>query len=73
MVHSKEMAMILSLELDIMVKFGFKLVTRSSTYWVDVLTSLWDMYLSEEMEWEEELMFRSEKNKRNISHLYQLI
>lgn len=73
MVHSKEMAMILSLELDMMLKFGFKLVTRSSTYWVDVLTSLWDTYLTEEMDWEEELMFRSEKNKRNISHLYQLI
>lgn len=65
--------MILSLELDMMLKFGFKLVTRSSTYWVDVLTSLWDTYLTEEMDWEEELMFRSEKNKRNISHLYQLI
>lgn len=73
MVHSKEMTMILSLELDMMLKFGFKLVTRSSTYWVDVLTSLWDTYLTEEMDWEEELMFRSEKNKRNISHLYQLI
>lgn len=67
------MTMILSLELDMMLKFGFKLVTRSSTYWVDVLTSLWDTYLTEEMDWEEELMFRSEKNKRNISHLYQLI
>lgn len=56
-----------------MVKFGFKLVARSSTYWVDVLTSLWDSYLLEEMEWEQDLMFRSDRNKRNISHLFQVI
>jgi hypothetical protein len=51
--------MVLSLELDMMLKFSFKLVTRSSTYWIDVLTSLWDSYISKEMEWEEDLMFRN--------------
>ncbi len=36
------MTMILSLELDMMMKFNFKLMTRSSTYWIDILTTLWD-------------------------------
>lgn len=36
------MTMILSLELDMMMKFNFKLMMRSSTYWIDILTTLWD-------------------------------
>jgi hypothetical protein len=56
-----------------MLKFSFKLVARSSTYWVDALTVLWDGYICGEIAWDEELLFRSEKNKRNISHCYQIV
>lgn len=45
-VHSKEMARILSLELDMLMKFSFKLVKRSTTYWIDILTLLWDSYIN---------------------------
>jgi hypothetical protein len=67
------MTMILALELDIMMKFNFKLVTRSTTYWVDLLTTLWDSHITHGMNWDDELLFRSDKNKRNISHLYQIL
>ena len=50
-VHSKEMARILSLELDMLMKFSFKLVKRSTTYWIDILTLLWDSYINEEITW----------------------
>ena len=65
--------MILALELDMMMKFNFKLVTRSTTYWVDLLTTLWDNHISQGMNWEYDIFFRSDKNKRNISHLYQIV
>lgn len=50
-VHTKEMARILSLELDMLMKFSFKLVNRSTTYWIDILTLLWDSYINEEITW----------------------
>jgi hypothetical protein len=28
-----------------LLKFNFKLMNRSSTYWIDVLTMLWDEYI----------------------------
>jgi len=40
------MSLILSLELDMLLKFNFKLVVRSSTYWIDALTFLWDDYIN---------------------------
>jgi hypothetical protein len=43
--------MILALELDMMIKFNFKLVTRSLTYWIDLLTTLWDSYIVHEISW----------------------
>jgi len=67
------MAMILALELDIMMKFNFNMVTRSTTYWIDLLTALWDNHISQHMNWEDELLFRSHISKRNLSHLYQTI
>lgn len=67
------MTLILSLELDMMMKFNFKLITRSSTYWVDILTTLWDEYISEDLTWEDQLTFRQEKSKRSISHLFQIL
>jgi hypothetical protein len=71
--HSREMARVLALELDMLLKFSFRLVRRTSTYWVDILTLLWDNYITEEITWELELLFRSEKNKKNISHCYQIM
>lgn len=65
--------MILSLELDMMMKFNFKLMTRSSTYWIDILTTLWDQYIAEDITYENELTFRQEKSKRSISHLFQIV
>lgn len=56
-----------------LMKFNFKLVKRSTTYWIDILTLLWDSYINEEITWELDLLFRCDKNKRNISHCYQLI
>lgn len=73
MAHPKELSIILSLELDMLLKFNFKLMARSSTYWVDVLTMLWDEYILEVCWEEEDLLFRRERNKRNISHCYQLV
>lgn len=56
-----------------LLRFSFKIVKKSSTYWADLLTLLWDSYITEEVTWEEELLFRSSKNKRNLSHLYQIL
>lgn len=39
------MNIILSLEMDMLIKFNFKLVQRSSTYWIDTLTTFWDDYI----------------------------
>lgn len=55
------------------MKFSFKLVSRSTTYWIDLLTTLWDKHISKNINWEDDLSFRSEKNKRNISHVYQIV
>lgn len=45
--QSREMGLILQTELDMLMRFNFRLVLRSSTYWVDVLTLLWDDYAGE--------------------------
>lgn len=29
-----------------MVRFGFKLVTKTINYWMDMLTALWDSYVA---------------------------
>ena len=66
--------MILSLQLDMSIKFGFKLVFRSSTYWCELLTMAWDGYVCQQMQWQSQLLlFRGENNKRNISHLFQIV
>lgn len=67
------MSYILTLQLDMLLKFGFKLVKRSSTYWVDILTLLWDDYINQQLTWQLDLLFRHDKNKKNISHCYQII
>ena len=56
-----------------LVRFNFRLVHRTSTYWADVLTLLWDDYIFEEADWEADLLFRNERNRRNLSHCYQLL
>lgn len=56
-----------------MIKFNFKLMQRSSTYWIDLLTTLWDGYIIQEMPLDSDLLFRSERSKRNISHLFQIV
>jgi hypothetical protein len=71
--QSKEMALILQLELEMLLRFNFRLVHRSTTYWTDVLTLLWDDYAGEEAAWEADLLFRSDRNRRNISHCYQAL
>lgn len=69
--------MILSLELEIMAKFQFHLAYRSNTYWVDTLTALWDKHLQTAYDEADihgaSLYFRLEANKKNLSHLHQLI
>jgi len=30
-----------------MLKFDFKLVTKTTTYWIDLLTTLWDSFIGE--------------------------
>jgi hypothetical protein len=45
------MAAILQLELEMLMRFNFRLVHRTTTYWADVLTLLWDDYAGEEAAW----------------------
>lgn len=42
----KEMESILALEVDMLLKFEFKLILKSISYWMDILTMLWDEYLN---------------------------
>lgn len=67
------MTIILQYELEMLIRFNFRLVHRTTTYWTDVLTLLWDDYICEESVWEADLLFRCERNRRNLSHCYQLL
>ena len=57
-----------------MFKFGFKLVTKTVTYWLDLLTTLWDSFISEfHPQLFNNLVFRNDKSPRNFSYLLQLL
>lgn len=36
---------VLDYETQIMLRFGFKLSAKTITYWLDMLTALWDSYI----------------------------
>ena len=72
-VHSKEMSMVLALEIDMLKKFTYKIVTRSNIYWADTLTLLWDDYLRDEGMKDDSLKFRDSRQRHNISQCYQML
>lgn len=57
-----------------MVKLGFRLNTKTITYWIDLFTTLWDNFISINCpEHMDALQFRDEKRPRNLNYLTQLV
>jgi hypothetical protein len=57
-----------------MVRFGFKLVTKTVNYWTDIFTALWDSFVKEyRPDFIGTLQFRNESHCRNWSYLLQLL
>jgi hypothetical protein len=57
-----------------MLRFGFKLSAKTITYWLDMLTALWDSYIGEFCpKYIDTLIFRNERLPRNLSYLLQLV
>lgn len=53
-----------------MVKLGFKLVTKTINYWTDIFTALWDSFVNEyRPDFIGTLQFRSESQGRNWNYL----
>jgi hypothetical protein len=64
----------LDFETQMMVRLGFKLVTKTVNYWTDIFTALWDSFVNEyKPEFIGTLQFRSEAQGRNWSYLLQLM
>ena len=57
-----------------MLRLGCRLAARTACYWADLLTGLWDTFISDRCpEHSEPLVFRNERSPRNLSWLLQLI
>ena len=57
-----------------MVKFDFRLTMKTLSYWVDMITALWDSYVCEFCpKYSEILIFRNDRSPRNISYLLQIL
>lgn len=57
-----------------MVRLGFKLVTKTVNYWTDIFTALWDSFVHEyRPDFIGTLQFRSESQARNWNYLLQLL
>jgi hypothetical protein len=57
-----------------MMRLGFKLVTKTVSYWIEIFTVLWDGFINESKpQYYEFLHFRSELQNKNWSYLVQLI
>lgn len=57
-----------------MVKLNFRLAVKTTNYWIDTFTTLWDGFLNEEKPQHYQVMqFRSELQGKNWSYLHGLI
>ena len=65
---------IADMEMQMMVKFNFKLSIKSIVHWIDGLTLIWDSYIHEKYPTlKSKLLYRSLSNIINFSYLNQLV
>ena len=61
-------------EITIIMKLNFKLTVKTVSYWVDILSLVWDNYLNEQSLIVESdfLLLRTEHDPKNLSLVIQL-